>query len=90
MEVVEAKYPWYCRRKMGVMRVELQISKEMAIWDDSFKYTGEAGFEIGWLNNIFENVGVGKPNRTFKEGFHMEPHLGFHFKLEHLYCFYSF
>ena len=30
---------------MGTMQVELQISKEMAIWDDSFKYTGKrSGF----------------------------------------------
>ena len=26
------------------MQVELQISKEMAIWDDSFKYAGKGGF----------------------------------------------
>ena len=30
---------------MGTMQVELQISKEMAIWDDSFKYAGKkSGF----------------------------------------------
>ena len=29
---------------MGAMQVELQISKEMAIWDDSFKYAGKGGF----------------------------------------------
>ena len=30
---------------MGAMQVELQISKEMAIWDDSFKYAGKkSGF----------------------------------------------
>ena len=29
---------------MGTMQVELQISKEMAIWDDSFKYAGKGGF----------------------------------------------
>ena len=30
---------------MGTMQVELQISKEMAIWDDSFKYAVKGGFE---------------------------------------------
>ena len=29
---------------MGVLQVELQISKEMEIWDDSFKYAGKGGF----------------------------------------------
>ena len=29
---------------MGAMQVELQISKEMAIWDGSFKYAGKGGF----------------------------------------------
>ena len=29
---------------MGVMQVELQISKKMAIWDDSFKGAGKGGF----------------------------------------------
>ena len=30
---------------MGAMLVELQISKEVAIWDDSFKCTGKkSGF----------------------------------------------
>ena len=29
---------------MGAMQIELQISKEMAIWDDSFKYAGKGGF----------------------------------------------
>ena len=59
------------------MQLELQISKEeMAIWDDSFKYVGEIG------------IGVERPNKTFKGGFHLEPHLGFHFKLEHWYFFY--
>ena len=29
---------------MGVMQVQLQVSKEMAIWDDSFKYAGKGGF----------------------------------------------
>ena len=73
---------------MGVMQPELQISKEMPIWDGSFKYVGEAG------------EGVGRPYKTFKGGFHLEPHVGFHldhfksehfkleFKLEHLYFFY--
>ena len=32
---------------IGVMLVELQISKEMAIWDDSFIYAGKSGFEAG-------------------------------------------
>ena len=50
----------------------------MAIWDDNFKYAGRGGVRAG----------VGKPNKTFKGGFHLEPHLGFHLKLEHLYCFY--
>ena len=58
----------------GIMQLELQISKKMAIWDDSFKYVGEVG------------VGVGRSNKTFKGGFHLEPHLGF--QLEHLYFFY--
>ena len=26
------------------MQVEIQISKEMAIWDDSFKYAGKGEF----------------------------------------------
>ena len=51
-----------------VMQLELQISKEMTIWGDSFKYVSEVG------------VGVGGPNKTFKGGFHLEPLLGFHFK----------
>ena len=59
-----------------VMQLQLQISKEMTIWDDSFKYVSEVG------------VGVRRPNKTFKGGFHLEPNLGFHFKLEHLYFFY--
>ena len=50
----------------------------MTIWDDSFKHAGKGGF----------GAGVGKPNKIFKGGFHMEPYLAFHFKLEHLYCFY--
>ena len=29
---------------MGAMQVELQISKEMAIWDEGFKYAGKGGF----------------------------------------------
>ena len=58
------------------MQLELQISKEMTIWDDSFKYVSEVA------------IGVGRPNKTFKGGFHLEPHLGFPFKLEHLYFFY--
>ena len=29
---------------MGAMQIELQISKEMAIWDDSFKYAGKGKF----------------------------------------------
>ena len=49
----------------------------MAIWDDSFKYAGKGG--VG--------AGVGKPNKIFKVGFHMEPYLGFHFKLGNFYCF---
>ena len=60
---------------MGAMQVELQISKEMAIWDDSFKYAGK-----GWFG--------AELNETFKGGFHLEPYVGFHFKLDHLYCFY--
>ena len=59
-----------------VMQLELQISKEMKIWDGSFRYVTEVG------------IGVGRPNKTFKGGFHLEPHLGFHFKLENLYFFY--
>ena len=64
---------------MGAMQVKLQISKEMAIWDGSFKYAGKGG--VG--------AGVRKLNTTFKGEFHLEPYLGFHFKLEHLYCFYA-
>ena len=30
---------------MAAMQVELQISKEMAIWDGSFKNAGQGGFE---------------------------------------------
>ena len=29
---------------MGAMQVELQISKEMAIWDEGSKYPGKGGF----------------------------------------------
>ena len=29
---------------MGAMQVKLQISKEMSIWDGSFKYVGKGGF----------------------------------------------
>ena len=51
----------------------------MAIWDDNFKNAGKkSGF---W---------AGKPNETFKGGFHLELYLGFHFKLDNLYCFYPF
>ena len=60
------------------MLIELQISKIIAIWDGGFKCTGKGG--IG--------AGVGKLSKTFKGGFHLEPYLGFHFNLEHLYCFY--
>ena len=49
-----------------VMQLELQISKEMTIWDDKFKYVNEVG------------IGVGRPNKTFKGKIHLEPHLGFH------------
>ena len=63
---------------IGVMFVELQISKEIVIWVDSFIYAGKSGFEAG----------IGKPSKTFKGEFHLEHYLGFHFKLEHLYCFY--
>ena len=62
---------------MGVMQLKLQISKEMTIWDDSSKYAGKG--EVG--------AGVEKLNKTFNGGFHLEPYLEFHFKLEHLYCF---
>ena len=31
---------------MGDMRVELQISRDMTIWDDSFKCTGEIGVGV--------------------------------------------
>ena len=50
----------------------------MAILDGSFKYAGNGG----------ARAGVGKSNKLFKVGFHLEPHLGFDFKLEYLYCFY--
>ena len=63
---------------MGVMQLKLQISKEMTIWDDSSKYAGKGGVVAG----------VEKLNKTFKGGFHLEPYLELHFKLEHLYCFY--
>ena len=34
---------------MGAMLVELKICKEMAIWDDSFKYAGKkVGLELSW------------------------------------------
>ena len=46
----------------------------MANSDGSFKYAGMGG--VG--------AGVGKPNKSFKGGFHLEPHLRFDFKLEHL------
>ena len=29
------------------MQVKLQISKEMAIWDDTSKYSGKGGVEAG-------------------------------------------
>ena len=29
---------------MGAMQVELQLPKELAIWDDSFKYAGKGEF----------------------------------------------
>ena len=50
----------------------------MAIWDDTFKYSGKCR----------AGDGIEKPNKTIKGGFHLEPHLGFHFKLEHLSYFY--
>ena len=59
---------------MGVMWVELQISEEMAIWDDSFKYAGQGGFGAELVSLI------GKPNKTFKGGFQLEPYLGFQTK----------
>ena len=49
----------------------------MAIWNDSFEYAGKRGFGAELVTN-----------ETFKGGFHMEPDLGFHFKLDHLYCLY--
>ena len=39
---------------MGVLQVELHISKEMAIWDDSFKYVGEVGIGVERRNKIFK------------------------------------
>ena len=47
----------------------------MAIWDDSFIHGRKGGF----------GAAGGKPSKTFKHGFHLEPYLGFHFKLEYLY-----
>ena len=47
----------------------------MAIWDDSFRYAGKGG------------IGA-ELNEKFKGEFHSEPYVGFHFKLDHLYCFY--
>ena len=41
----------------GIMQLELQISKKMAIWDDSFKYVGEV------------RVGVGGPIKHLKGDF---------------------
>ena len=49
----------------------------MVIWDDSFIHARKGGF----------GAGGGKPSKTFKDGFHLEPYIGFHFKLEYLYCF---
>ena len=49
------------------MQLELQLSKEIAVWDDSFKYVGEFGIRI-W-----------RPNKIFKGGFHLEPHQDFVF-----------
>ena len=48
---------------MGVMKLKLQISKEMTIWDDSSKYASKGGVVAG----------VEKLNKTFKGGFHLEP-----------------
>ena len=73
---------WYHRNIFQLVwfqLVKLQISKEIAIWDGSLKYAGKVG--VG--------AGVRKLNTTFKGEFHLEPYLGFHFKLEHLYCFYA-
>ena len=64
MNVTESRYVWYCERKIGVMRVELQMSREIAIWDDSDKYAGEVWVRVGRLSNIFKGVAVRKPSRT--------------------------
>ena len=76
MRLLRSDTPDTVGERWVVMQLELQISKEMAIWDDSFKYVSEVG------------VGVWRPNKIFKRGFHLEPHLGFHFKLGHFYFFY--
>ena len=51
---------------MGAMLVELQISKEMAIWDDSFKYASK--------KRVFgaELVSPMKHVSNLKGGFHLE------------------
>lgn len=93
VKLVQARYHWYCGRKMGVMWAELQISKEVAILDDRFKYASEVRVGVYRFNNICKGVRVRRPSKTFKGKYHLEfrnlsPHLEFHFKLEHLYCFY--
>ena len=65
-KVVQARYHWYWGRKMGVMWAELQISKEVAIWDDRFKYASEVRVRVCRLNNICKGVRLEGPVKHIK------------------------